>query len=251
MTRALVAFGTGCGGAGDLAAMIGAALTARGLDAEVLPARQVREVASYDAVIVAGALFAGRWACDARRLVRRRRAGLSRLPVWLVSSDPRAGAAATRPGGRGGPSRPEERGAPTGSASVAGPLGGGEVGRPQPAAQIAELASLIGARGMVSFDGPHGDGTGAHPAACATQATAGTRRRPEQLAAFADAVLAAAPPRVLRAVPAWGPGSGGTGAGRRNHRPARMRLVGAAPRPRPSSDVVPGSADDADYWVTG
>ncbi|WP_308203841.1 flavodoxin domain-containing protein, partial [Frankia gtarii] len=121
MTRALVAFGTGCGGAGDLAAMIGLALTARGLDADVLPARQVREVASYDAVIVAGALYAGRWACDARRLVRRRRAGLSRLPVWLVTSDPRGGAE---------------------------PVG------PQQAVQVAELASLVGARGMVTFDGP-------------------------------------------------------------------------------------------------
>ncbi len=232
MTRALVAFGTGCGGAGDLAAMIGTALTARGLEADVLPARQVREVASYDAVIVTGALFAGRWACDARRLVRRRRAGLSRLPVWLVTSDPRGG------GERSG------AGEPVGS---------------QPAAQVAELASLIGARGMVTFDGPrragaHPAAATAHPAAAAAQPTAGTRRRPEQLAAFADAVVAAAPPRVLRAVPAWGPGSGagaGAGSGWRSHRPARMWLVGAAPRPRPSSDVVAGSADDADYWVTG
>ncbi|MCM3926126.1 hypothetical protein ND748_31215, partial [Frankia sp. AiPs1] len=155
MTRALVAFGTGCGGVGDLAAMIGAALTARGLDADVLPARQVREVASYDAVIVAGALFAGRWACDARRLVRRRRAGLSRLPVWLVSSDLRAAALV---------------------AQVA------QVAQVVEPAQVAELATLIGARGMVTFDGPQGAaaGTGAgHLSAAATRATVGNRRRPE------------------------------------------------------------------------
>ncbi|WP_256789143.1 flavodoxin domain-containing protein [Frankia sp. AvcI1] len=251
MTRALVAFGTGCGGAGDLAAMIGAALSARGLDADVMPARQVREVASYDAVIVAGALFAGRWACDARRLVRRRRAGLSRLPVWLVSSDPRADAAVTWPGSHGGPSGPAEWGAPAGSQGAGARLGGAEAVGPQPAAQVAELATLIGARGMVTFDGPHRSGRAAQPAAAAARAAAGNRHRPAQLAAFADAVIAAAPPRVLRAVPAWGPGSGEVGAGRRNHRSARMRLVGAAPRPRPSSDALQGSADDADYWVTG
>ncbi|THJ74183.1 flavodoxin domain-containing protein [Candidatus Frankia alpina] len=217
MTRALVAFGTGGGGADELAAVIGAALTARGLDTEVLPARQVREVASYDAVIVAGALDADRWARDACRFVHRRRAGLSRLPVWLVTGDPWAG----------DPYAGDPR------------VGGTEPA--QPTAQVAELATLIGARGTVTIDGPPGADGGDGPSGATTWALVGPGRHPEQLTAFVDTVVAAVPPRVLRAVPAWGTGSG-EGNGRCGHRPVRMRLVGADPRSGAPQAQIPASA---------
>ncbi|CAO5229987.1 flavodoxin domain-containing protein [Frankia sp. AgKG'84/4] len=193
MTRALVVHGTGFGGAADLAVMIGAALGPRGLEAEVHPAGRVGALAGYDTVIIAAALRAGRWARDARRLVHRRREALRRVPVWLVAGEPDLDAAA---------------------------LACGLV----PAAQLAELAELIGARDAVTFEG------GPAPLA--------GRHRPAHLTAFVDAVVAAAPPRVLRAVPAWGCGPGAAavvGPRSAGRRPPRLWLVPPGPGIEPSA----------------
>ncbi|MCK9893681.1 flavodoxin domain-containing protein [Frankia sp. AgB32] len=186
MTQALVVHGTGFGGAADLAVMIGAELSSRGLETEVLPAGRVAGLAGYDTVIIAAALRAGRWARDARRLVQRRRETLRRLPVWLVAGEPGLDAAA-----------------------LAHPL--------MPAAQLAELAELVGARAAVTFEG------GPAPLA--------GRRRPAHLPPFVDAVVAAAPPRVLRAVPAWGSGAAAAGGDRSA---GRLRLVA----PEPGGDTA-------------
>lgn len=88
MTRVLVAFGSKRGGTAGLAAMIGAALTEAGHEVSVSPARETHALNGFDAVIVAGALYANRWHRDARRFVRRNTDSLRRLPVWLVSSGP-------------------------------------------------------------------------------------------------------------------------------------------------------------------
>ncbi len=42
-----------------------------GASAEAVPAHSVTDVESYDAVVVGGGLYAGRWHKDARRFVRR------------------------------------------------------------------------------------------------------------------------------------------------------------------------------------
>lgn len=88
--RALVAYGSKRGGTAGLAQMIADELSAAGLDAEVAAANTVDGVAGFDAVIIAGALYANRWHRDARRLVRRQKDALSQLPVWLVASGPLA-----------------------------------------------------------------------------------------------------------------------------------------------------------------
>ncbi|MGZ8801752.1 MAG: flavodoxin domain-containing protein [Mycobacterium sp.] len=88
MTRIIVAFGSKRGGTAGLAAMIGDALTDAGHEVAVMPAGNAHELNGFDAVIVAGALYANRWHRDARRFVRRNEAALRRLPVWLVSSGP-------------------------------------------------------------------------------------------------------------------------------------------------------------------
>ncbi|WP_101830331.1 flavodoxin domain-containing protein [Frankia canadensis] len=172
MTRALVVYGTTYGGAGRVAAALGAALLARGLDTEVSPVRQVGGVAPFDAVVVAGALRGGRWARDARRLVHQGRDLLARMPVWLVAADPEVSAATAH--------------------------------RLAPVAQLAEMAALVDARGVVTVGVPFPAGPGA-------------------FGSLADAVVAAVPLGKLRAVPAWG--SGGASAGRER---ARLRLVRTA-----------------------
>lgn len=67
-----------------------------GLRVDALPARSVGSVASYDAVVVGGALYAGRWHKDARRFVRRHRAELAERPVWFFSSGPLDASASER-----------------------------------------------------------------------------------------------------------------------------------------------------------
>jgi menaquinone-dependent protoporphyrinogen oxidase len=79
------------GGTAGLAEMIGEALRRYGVPARVRPARSVRSLAGYDAVIVGSALYHGRWHRDARRFVTRHRQELLTLPVWLFSSGPLGG----------------------------------------------------------------------------------------------------------------------------------------------------------------
>jgi menaquinone-dependent protoporphyrinogen oxidase len=58
------------------------------MTADVAPARTIRSLEGYDAVIVGGALYATRWHRDARRFVRRHARQLAERPVWLFSSGP-------------------------------------------------------------------------------------------------------------------------------------------------------------------
>jgi menaquinone-dependent protoporphyrinogen oxidase len=76
------------GGTAGLADMVGEGLARRGVEADVRPATEVRSLDGYDAVIVGGALYAGRWHRDARRFVKRQHRALRARPVWLFSSGP-------------------------------------------------------------------------------------------------------------------------------------------------------------------
>ena len=86
--RVLIAYGSTRGGTAGLASMIGDELRVRGVEAEVRAAPTVRSIEGYDAVVVAGALYASRWHRHARRFVRRHLEALRAVPVWLVSSGP-------------------------------------------------------------------------------------------------------------------------------------------------------------------
>src|SRR5262245_60714321 len=87
-TKVLVAYGTKNGSTAGIADMIAAELAADGVAVDVQPAAQVRSIDGYDAVVLGGALYAGRWHRDARRFARRYAAGLRTLPVWVFSSGP-------------------------------------------------------------------------------------------------------------------------------------------------------------------
>ena len=92
--RVLVAWGGSRGGTAGLAEMVAVDLRAHGLHVDVRPAREVRHVDAYDAVVVGGALYAGRWHRDAARFVSRHLTALRARPVWLFSSGPLDGSAA-------------------------------------------------------------------------------------------------------------------------------------------------------------
>ncbi|MFJ5260081.1 flavodoxin domain-containing protein [Streptomyces sp. NPDC088387] len=84
----LVAYGTRNGSTAEIAQAVADVLRKDGLTVDVLPAGSVASVASYKAVVVGGALYAGRWHKDARRFVRRHGRALAGRPLWLFSSGP-------------------------------------------------------------------------------------------------------------------------------------------------------------------
>ena len=86
--RVLVAYGSRNGGTAGIAETIGQALRARGFDVTVHAARTVRDVGSFDAVVLGGALYMSRWHADAVRFARRHARALRDRPVWLFSSGP-------------------------------------------------------------------------------------------------------------------------------------------------------------------
>lgn len=86
--RVLVAYGSKMGSTASIAELVGEALTDAGLDVDVRMAAEVPTVAPYRAVIVGGALYAGRWHRDARRFIRRFGEELRERPTWLFSSGP-------------------------------------------------------------------------------------------------------------------------------------------------------------------
>ncbi|GAA0410028.1 flavodoxin domain-containing protein [Microbispora corallina] len=88
MTRVLVAYGSKRGSTAEIAGWIGDTLRGQGFETDVADAAEVRDVTAYDAVVLGGALYAGRWHKDARRFARRHAAALSGRAVWLFSSGP-------------------------------------------------------------------------------------------------------------------------------------------------------------------
>ena len=149
MTRILVAYGSKRDGTAGLAAMIRDALTAAGHEVAVSPARDITCLRGLDAVIVAGALYADRWHRDARHFVRRHRAALSELPVWLVSTGPLDDTAT-------------QRDIP-------------------PTPQVRKLADLVGARGHVTFGGRLSPDAKGFLASAMAKTKAGDWRDPAQV----------------------------------------------------------------------
>ncbi|HEY7225374.1 MAG TPA: flavodoxin domain-containing protein [Micromonosporaceae bacterium] len=86
--RVLVAYGTRNGGTAGIANIIATELAESGVVAEVRPANWVNDVQQYDAVVLGGAVYAGRWHHDARVFARRYAKALQDRPVWVFSSGP-------------------------------------------------------------------------------------------------------------------------------------------------------------------
>ena len=88
MIRVLVAYASERGGTAEIADWIGDALRQADVAPDVRPAGEVTSLDGYDAAIVGGALYAGRWHREARHFVRHHAGALAHLPVWLFSSGP-------------------------------------------------------------------------------------------------------------------------------------------------------------------
>jgi menaquinone-dependent protoporphyrinogen oxidase len=85
----LVAYASKHGTTREVAEFIARTLETRGLAVEVEEAARVDSIAHYDAVVVGGGLYMGRWHKDARRLLERDRRDLAgvRLAVFGMGPD--------------------------------------------------------------------------------------------------------------------------------------------------------------------
>ncbi|MBW8795456.1 MAG: flavodoxin domain-containing protein [Streptomyces sp.] len=92
----LVTYGSRNGSTAHIAESIADALREKGLTVETMRAASVPFVSRYDAVVVGGGLYAGRWHKEARTFVRRHRSDLAERPVWFFSSGPLDDSAAGR-----------------------------------------------------------------------------------------------------------------------------------------------------------
>jgi menaquinone-dependent protoporphyrinogen oxidase len=137
MSRILVAYATKHGSTAEIADVIGEVLAARGHAVDVVPARDVRDVGPYDAVIVGSAVYMYHWQRDSMNLLRRHESALRQRPTWLFSSGPTGGSA------EGDAVLQRVRDAPT----EEGPL-----------KEVAERGERIGIRGHATFAGKIDEG---------------------------------------------------------------------------------------------
>jgi menaquinone-dependent protoporphyrinogen oxidase len=153
--RVLVTYGSKLGGTAGIAELIGQALTDAGIQADVRPVSEVDRIEAYDAVLVGGALYSGRWHREARRFVKRHTGALGERPVWLFSS---------------------------------GPLNGSATEAIPPVPQVQELLERIGARGQVTFGGRLPADAKGFPASAMAKTHAGDWRDPARIRAWAAEV---------------------------------------------------------------
>jgi len=82
----LVAYASKHGATAEIAAAIADQLKAAGLDADCLPAENVKRIDGYEAVVLGSGVYMKRWLKPARRLLKHRKLG--KQPLWIFSSGP-------------------------------------------------------------------------------------------------------------------------------------------------------------------
>jgi len=86
--RVLVAFATKMGSNTEVANAIAEVLRSAGVEADATPARFVRDLSPYGAVVLGSALYAAHWQRDANRFLIRHYEALRARRLWLYSSGP-------------------------------------------------------------------------------------------------------------------------------------------------------------------
>ena len=127
--KVLVTYGSHLGSTATMAERIATVLGEAGLDVRVLPAATAGVedgAATFDAFVIGGGTYGGRWHPDAVAFIRQHAEVLVSKPVWLFSS---------------------------------GPVGSTPAAEAHEPAEITELAPLVGARDHAVFAGAFDRGT--------------------------------------------------------------------------------------------
>jgi menaquinone-dependent protoporphyrinogen oxidase len=88
MEKILAAYATKYGATQEIAEKIGEILRQAGLQTEVVPVDQVRDLTPFKAVILGSAVYIGKWRKEAVQFLKKHQQALSERPVWLFSSGP-------------------------------------------------------------------------------------------------------------------------------------------------------------------
>jgi menaquinone-dependent protoporphyrinogen oxidase len=83
-----VAYATRYGSTREVAEQVATTLREKGLEVDVQPARQVRAVDEYRAVVLGAPLYIGRWLKDARRFLTQHQEALQERPMAIFSLGP-------------------------------------------------------------------------------------------------------------------------------------------------------------------
>lgn len=84
--KVLVAFGSKYGATAEIAAKIAEVLKRTGKDVDLMDARNVKDLAVYDAVVLGSAVYAGFWRREMMRLVEKNAVILANKKVWIFAS---------------------------------------------------------------------------------------------------------------------------------------------------------------------
>ena len=84
----LVVYATRYGSTQEVAEKVAATLRESGLDTDVEPARQVRTLEGYRAVVLGAPLYIGSWLKDAQRFLTQHQAALVKVPVAIFTLGP-------------------------------------------------------------------------------------------------------------------------------------------------------------------
>ena len=155
--KVLIVYGSKMGGSAGIASMLGEAIIACGVHADVLRAEDAGPARGYDAVIIGSGLYAGRWRHSTRQFVARNATALLDIPTWFFSSGPLDDSARTN-------DIPASR-------------------------QVARLMARVGARGHVTFGGRLLPDAKGFPASSMARTRAGDWRDPEQIKAWGRRIV--------------------------------------------------------------
>ena len=88
MTQVLVAYGSRYGSTREVAEAVAATLRERGVQAEAMPAREVRSLDGYDGVVIGTPLYLGALHKDVRALLEKNRDALAGRPLAVFALGP-------------------------------------------------------------------------------------------------------------------------------------------------------------------
>lgn len=88
MSRILVTYASKHGATREIAEAIADVLRQADHDVECMPASDVRNLGSFDAVVLGSAVYMKRWRPEARRLLKHNSKALAERPFWVFSSGP-------------------------------------------------------------------------------------------------------------------------------------------------------------------
>jgi len=88
MRRILVTYATKKGSTREVAEAVALRLEGHGLSTTLLPAAEIDELDDFDAVVVGGALYTGRWHADARRFLKEFREPLAGMLIAVFALGP-------------------------------------------------------------------------------------------------------------------------------------------------------------------